>query len=121
MALVTEDMLVMLRQYAYSGLVTDVQIKKRVRGDNEYGDSEETWPTVNSTVKGWLRQMNDPAILESLGLAGAVGVFRLEMPVGSDVASGDQVVIGPGIYTVENTNTEDTLQVFLEAYVRKIE
>lgn len=116
--LVTEEMLDTLRTFAYPGLQTPVAILRRQAVTaNPYGDDTEDWVEVSDTF-GWFRQMNDPYIAAANGVAAITGIFRLELPVGTDVAPGDMVGVEGQTYMVENTNVEDTLQVFLEVYVR---
>jgi hypothetical protein len=115
--LVTDEMYVALRGFAYQGLQTPVSILRREVVENPYGDDSEVWAEESSTW-GWIRQMNDPSIVAQNGVAQTTGVFRLELPVGTDVRPGDMVGVEGATYMVENTSVEDTVQVFLEVYIR---
>lgn len=119
--LVTDEMLETLRGFAYQGLQTEVHILRReIVADGPYGDGGEEW-VEESTTFGWIHQMNNPFIQAQAGVASVTGVFRLELPIGTDIAIADMVGVEGATYTVENTNTEDTLKVFLEAYIRRVE
>lgn len=115
--LVTPGMLTALRGFAYAGLQTEVHILRRQTMSNPYGDDSEAWVETAQTW-GWFKQMNDPYIREEVGVASTTGVFRLELPVGIELDVGDMVGVEGAEYMVENTSVEDTVQVFLEAYVR---
>lgn len=116
--LVTPAMLETLRGFAYKGLQTEVHVLRRLPvASNPYGDDTEAWVETTTTF-GWIRQMNDPYIREGSGIASITGIFRLELPVDTEVVPGDMVGVEGQTYMVENTNVEDTLKVFLEAYVR---
>jgi head-tail adaptor len=118
--LVTDEMYVALRGFAYQGLQTPVAILRREVIANPYGDDTEVWVEEADTW-GWIRQMNDPNIVAQSGVAQTTGVFRLELPVGIDVRAGDMVGVEGQTYMVENTSVEDTVQVFLEVYIRVTE
>jgi head-tail adaptor len=118
--LVTDEMYGALREFAYQGLQTPVSILRREVIENPYGDSAEEWVDQGETWS-WIRQMNDPSITERGGIAQTTGVFRVELPVGADVRVGDMIGAEGETYMVENTSTEDTVQVFLEVYARKTE
>lgn len=122
---ITAETLAVLRQVAQNviadDLKTEVTILHRARSsENAYGTSAETFTPTNTYV-GWLVGIKASDLDARGGLAIATQEFELRLPVTAIVETGDQVEIGGAIYTVQNTNNEDTLPVFMEATLRRVE
>jgi hypothetical protein len=102
-------------------LKTEVTVLRRTRAaENDYGTSAETW-TADQTYLGWLENMKSRDLSISGGLVTNSEEFELRLPIDAIVSPGDRVLIGGVLFTVQNTNNEDTLPVFMEAIVRRVE
>lgn len=122
MPLVSTGQLTSLRSVIESGMVTDVTIYHRVAADNVYGDDQtETWPGTGTTVKGWLRTVPEGTIDVVSGVQADVSLYRLFLPVGTNVKNNDRVKIGGDSYVVTDTNKESTYQVALKCSLRRAE
>ena len=104
-----------------SGMVTPVTIKRETTGAGPYGDDVATF-AVLSTVNGWLFSEPSPVITMVNGVQQAlVNTYRLFLPVGTDIQSGDQVVIEGNSFTVSDTNAESTWLPLLRVSLRRLE
>jgi hypothetical protein len=102
-------------------LKTEVTVLRRTRAaENAYGTSAETW-TADQTYLGWLENMKSRDLAISGGQVANSEEFELRLPIDAIVSPGDRVLIGGVLFTVQNTNNEDTLPVFMEAIVRRVE
>lgn len=120
MSLVSTAQLTQLRAVAYRGLDTPVTIQRRTAIETD-ADVAYTWATVTTTL-GWLRMMNKPHVVAQFGyIAGATNIFRLHLRHDVDVQPEDRVVIGDTTYEIQDSNQEDTIQVFRTLVVRSIE
>ena len=121
---ITPETLEFIQQVA-AGIITDdlktqVTVMRRSRSaENAYGTSAETW-TSDQTYLGWLVEKSAADLTRQGTLAGGVNEFELRLPLDAVIEPGDRVVIGSAIYTVQNTNNEDTLPVFMEATLRRV-
>jgi hypothetical protein len=84
-----------------------------------YGSST-TYPTTpSSTVNGWLvgqwAHDRDPDV----GDLNAVTMYRLRLPVGTDIESADQVVIKGHTYAVIDAGKEQTWPEWLTCTLRR--
>jgi hypothetical protein len=114
---------------SYRGLVghtfqTDIEVWKRDANPapeaNVYGDDGETWAYAE-TVSGWVFSVPTPAIEVYAGRMGLLNTYRLFLPVGTDVASGDQVVAEGQRFVVSDTVKESTWLPLLRCSLRTIE
>jgi hypothetical protein len=121
MALVSNAELASLRGVIEMGMVATVTILKRQTADNVYGDDQtETW-VAGSAVKGWLRTVPEGTIDVVSGVQADVAIYRLFVPVGTDIANNDKVRIESRDYIVTDTNKESTYQVALKCSLRRAE
>lgn len=122
MALVTDSQMASLRTVIESGMVTEVTIFNRNRADNAYGDEQtETWPGDGVVVQGWLRTVPEGTIDVVSGVMADVAIFRLFVPVGTNVNNGDRVDIDGRRFIVTDTNKESTYQTALKCSLRRAE
>jgi hypothetical protein len=102
-------------------MVTDVTILKRSQADNAFEDSASGWPTTGETVKGWLRTVPEGTTDVLSGIMADVSMYRLFLPVGTDINNGDRVLIDGRNFAVIDTNKESTYQVVLKCSLRRVE
>jgi hypothetical protein len=122
MALISASEMAALRGVAEAGMTTNVMILARTTTRTDDG-SKDTWATSGPVVQGWLYEMTSPgaAIGVISGEMGLASLFRLLLPVGTVVQSGDHVLIGGATYVVEHTNSDNTHLPVLNLAVRKLE
>ena len=113
----------------FQGLVghsfqTDIDIWRRDKNSdpdaNTYGDDGETW-TYAETVSGWVFSVPTPAIEVYAGRMGLLNTYRLFLPVGTEIESGDRVVAEGGNYVVSDTVKESTWLPILRCSLRRID
>ena len=113
------------------GMASDVIIKKAVPTSNSsdpnnvYGDDAQTFVEETSytgvTVQGWLSHKNSPVIGETGGKMAIWMTYKLYLPVGTDVVSGDRVSIGGQDYIVSDTTAGHTWLPWLSVSLRRVE
>jgi hypothetical protein len=121
----TDDELDSVRELALPGMTSPVTIKRRsVNPDNDpsqiYGTTSESF-TVTETVGGWLFSTPSPVITIVGGEMALVNTYRLFLPVGTAVTSGDRVVIGGSEFIVSDTTEESTWLALLRCSLRRVE
>lgn len=122
MPLVTTTELEALRGVIESGMETTVTILRRTSSDNPYGDDQtDAYTPQSATVKGWLRTVPEGTIDVVSGVMADVSIYRLFVPVGTDIRNGDRLMIEGRRYTVTDTNKESTYQVALKCSLRRLE
>ena len=125
--LVTDGQVAALRSVAERGLKDDVTIFKRTRvtdendPNNVYGDDYETWVESSTTVKGWLFSSPTPTIETMDGRMALLNTYRLFLPVGTDVSSGDRVSCNGHDFIVSDLVNESTWLPVLRCSLRKAE
>ena len=124
--LVTDAQVAALRSVAERGLKDTVTVYRRTAlaesdPDNIYGDDTETWVAQSPTVKGWLFSTPSPSIDEFNGRMALVNTYRLFLPVGTEVESGDQVDINGHRFVVSDTVEESTWLPILRCSLRRAE
>lgn len=117
--LVSDTQIAQLRTVAYRGLDTSVTIQRRTATEGP-ADVVYTWATV-TTAKGWLRAMNKPEVDLQVRYAGVTNVYRLHLRHDVDIRPEDRVLVGSETYEVQDTNAENTIQIFRTATLRRIE
>jgi hypothetical protein len=122
--LVTDAQMLSLRAIAERGMKDDVTISTRTRITDEdddanvYGDDGETW-TVTATVKGWLYSAPSPTI-DTLDMRMALtNTYRLFLPVGTVIETGDRVEIDGRQFIVSDTVGESTWLPLLRVSLRR--
>lgn len=122
MALISASGLDAIRAVAESGMTGTCSVKRRTTGETANGQ-ESTYATVASGIACWVREMTP--VSTTLGaISGAVGVsefFSIRVATGTDIRSGDQIVIGTKVYSVEHTSADSTYAPWLDCAVRLIE
>lgn len=116
--LVSPAQLAGLRAVGARGFDTEVIIMRTLQTETPFG-SDDVWATVD-IVDGWLREMSNTKVGETVYVLSSTGTYRLHLPVGTDIVSGDEVIVDDGTYSVQNVNTENTLKVFTTAQLRKV-
>lgn len=120
MKLVSDTAMASLRSVAELGMVTPVTIYDLVNTETANG-SESTWVARPSSVDGWLHSTPTPMITVISGMQGIVNTYRLFLPVGTDIHTGDRVSIGGSFYTVSDTTAESTWLPLLTVSLRRME
>ena len=120
-----------IRSLAQIGMQSDVTIQKRTPITDEsdpaniYGDDgvvhTTVVPTSGVSVKGWLYSQVSPVITVVGGKMALVNTYRLFLPVGTDIDSGDHVVIGNNEFIVSDTTAESTWLPLLNVSLRRVE
>lgn len=127
----TSNELANIRSLAEMGMQSDVIIKKRTPITSEsdpaniYGDDGVTHVESNiyseANVKGWLYSQPSPVITVVGGVMALVNTYRLFVPVGTNIESGDHVVIGSNEFIVSDTVAESTWLPLLNVSLRRAE
>lgn len=126
---ITDKQMEQLRELAKLGMQTTVTIYTRSEGTpaagNDYGDDildyDVTSETRRGEVKGWL--YSEPAQVQDVdtGMIVTTTTYRLLLPVGTEIETGDRVVIGSDEFTVSDTDAESTWLPMLTCNLRKRE
>ncbi len=120
---INSETLAYLQQVAHDVIVedlkTEVTVMRRAKAENIYGTSEDY--TVGGTYLGWLVEQGNPLLKEAQDLAGVATTFELRLPLEAIIDPGDQVSIGGDLFVVQNTNNDNTLPIFMEATLRRVE
>jgi len=127
----TTNELANLRSLAEMGMQSDVTIKKRTpitsesAPENVYGDDGVTHVESaiysEANVKGWLYSTPSPVITVVGGVMALVNTYRLFVPVGTNIESGDHVVIDGNEFIVSDTVAESTWLPLLNVSLRRAE
>ena len=120
MSLLSDSAMAALREVAELGMVTDVTILDLVNSESATG-STSTWVARPATVRGWLHSEVSPVITLVSGKQVLVNTYRLFLPVGTDIATGDRVLIGGERFVVSDTTGESTWQAMLTVSLRRVE
>lgn len=128
----TENQMKRVRDLAMLGMITPVTIERRSEGPippgGDYGDDFLSYDLTNETrrfqVKGWFQSTPTPVQQVDTGQIVTVNTYRLFLPVGTDVRTGDHVhvAINPiDDYTVSDTTAEGSWLPLLTCSLRKKE
>jgi hypothetical protein len=122
-SLVSVDEIAAIRAVAESGMETPVAVYRRTTVQTDDGQESVYLGTPNFTINGWLTEMTaqGSGINVLAGLVGVVETHRLMVPVGTDIRSGDKVVIQGVSYLVQHPSTGDTYAAVLTCWLRSIE
>jgi hypothetical protein len=119
-----------LRESVAPGLQTEVHIKKRrLLADDDassvYGDDAEVWEDPlndwDYTVMGWLWSSPSPVLTVVGGVTVLLNTYRLSVPVGTDIDSGDRVYLEGKQFIVSDTVAESTWLAVLRVSLRRVE
>ena len=120
MPFVSAGQLAALRSVAYRGLDTPFEVYRRQRTESPYG-TQDSWVKVAEGLC-WLRMMNQPkTTTHADDSEGALTVYRMHTDVAITVQFGDRIRIGGADYETQDTNDDDTIQVFRTLILRRIQ
>lgn len=118
--LVSQSEIESLREYALTGMQTEIQIFRKVSVAGDYGDDEESFSsTPDAVVMGWFRNAPNLNLTDEMGALQQIDDGRLFVPVGTDISRGDKVVIEGNAWSVIDTSEESTYKVLLRASLRR--
>ncbi len=101
-------------------LKTEVTIMRRQRAaETPYGLSDEEF-TDGGTYMAWVVDARKFDLDKLGGLAGVIDELEVRLPIEAIVESGDQVIVGGTAFTVQSTNNEHTLPMFMKAWIRRV-
>jgi len=101
-------------------MTTPVVVMRETIIEGAEGDDVSVYATVGFP-SGWLSSRTTPVITIVGGIQALVNTYRLYLPVGTDIESGDQAIIESRTFTVSDTTAESTLQPMLEVSLRRAE
>ncbi len=121
MTLISATEIAALRGVVESGMESTVVIKRLTTSEADFGDA--TAFTTVATVKGWLREITTVAagIGEVGGVTAVAETHRLFVPVGTDLRSGDIVLVNGESFRVQHTDASSTYLTHLTAILRRSE
>ena len=126
--LISDKQLEEIRKLPVLGMQTTVSIHARSTATppaDDYGDDYLSYDLTNETrrgeVKGWF--YSTPAQTQDVdtGMVVTTTTYRLLLPVGTVIYTGDHVVVGTDEYTVSDTDAEGTWLPMLTCNLRKRE
>ena len=125
----TATQLERLRDIAKLGMTTPITIERRSEGSppagGDYGDDylayAETSESRKTEVKGWFYSTPTEMFSTDTGAVITANTYRLFVPVGTDIAPGDDVKVGADEYTVVDTTAEGTWLPLLTCNLRRRE
>ena len=122
MPLVSDSQMAALRNLANKGLDTAYTVWRRTRAETVYG-MEDGEPTQVYEGVCWLRMMNQPFISEGTGMKSTqMSRYRMHTTRDADIAVDDEIrVSDQENYIVQDVNTDDTVQIFRTAILRRVE
>lgn len=122
MTLISPSELAAIQSLAESGMAATATVLRRVTVQTDNGQ-ESQWATVGTDMACWIKQITGDA--STLGsIAGGVGIAQLvniRFAAGSDVLTGDRVVVGATTYDAQAANDSDTYPAYLEMACRVID
>jgi len=126
MTLISDRQMAAIRDLAKKGMVTSVDIYRRdatvPTGSDDYGDNVEYNQTSESrrtTVQGWLYTVpaTEPGV--NVGAVVTTQTWALRVPVGTEVAVGDRVVVGSDDFYVTGLDDVKTLVPYITCNLRR--
>jgi hypothetical protein len=123
MPLVTPSQMNALSKVVEEGMITDVTIINHSTSDSPYSDDEYVSETESNrqTVKGWLREVPAGTIDVVSGVMANMGMYRLFLPIGTQIENGDRVIVNGEQWVVQDTNADTTYQVTLRVSLARAE
>jgi hypothetical protein len=125
MSLLTAKQMASIQRMGEQSFKIDVVIQHKLPFEkddsNPMGDSELTYKTTTTTVKGWLVPNSSRDF--SMGVAQVLteGDFRLRVPAGTDIEPQDRVTIDGKDYAVSESTTEQTWPEWITVRLRRIQ
>jgi len=123
MALISDAELLAIQDLAESGMISTVAVYKQTIVTTDDGQ-KTTYPSMPSfSVAGWLfNQTGTGGTISVLdGGGGIAQQIRLIVPVGTNIISGDKIVVSGETYFCQYTTAGDTYPPFMRVYLRTIE
>jgi len=117
--LISDSEMAGLRGVAEQGMQTPVAIWRRTTVQTDDGRSDAY--AFSSNAMGWLYSTPSPVITEVSGEMALVNTYRLFVPVGTDILSGDHAIIGAQTFIVSDTTGESTWLPLLRCSLRLAE
>lgn len=129
MNLISSNQLGAIQRVSERGMSTEVEIFRRGPADlpppqDDYGDDveyEETTESTTTVVRGWLRSIPTQEQDVDSGAIVTTNSWVLRVPVGTDIQTGDEVRIDGSEYTVQGTDSDNTLLPFITCDLRRRE
>ena len=118
--MISQSEIAALQGFAELQMDTEVAVMRQTVIEGPEGDDVSVFATVGF-VNGWLSSRPSPVITEIGGIQALENTYSLYLPVGSDIESGDQAIVGSRTFTVSDTTAESTLQPMLEVSLRRAE
>jgi hypothetical protein len=119
--LITASELGALQEIAELGMVDEVVIATRTISGGLEGDNDVDY-TASITVKGWLFEQPASPNGDVVGGVEAIATaYRLYLPVGTPIETGDRVYKDGAEYEVLGINAENTYQPVLRVSLRRAE
>ena len=126
MTLITTKQMEAIRAMAQKGMISTVEIYRRdavvPTGSNDYGDNveyNETTESRRATVQGWLYtasatgpEVDNAAIVTDQ-------MWALRLPIGTEIATGDRVVVDGSDFYVVSTDKVKTYAPYITANLRR--
>ena len=123
MTLISPSELAAIQDLGLSGLTSTCTVYHRSTEVTANGQ-QNIW-TAGATIPCWVYEITPTTVMLGTidGAASLSQVFHVRVPMGSNVDSGDQLVLStfPGnTYIVQNTNNDGTYPVWLDCAVRRV-
>lgn len=122
--LLSASQLANIQKVGERGLQTDVTIRNRSAAakdpSNPNGDMDVGYGTAFS-VKAWVAPFIDPNFVSEGGAIVSVGDFKLRVPVGTEIHTGDEVTIAGDVYSVVDSNFELTWPEWTTARITRLQ
>lgn len=125
MSLLTTSQLAAIQKVGEEGMTATVSIFPAVYDsgldddDHPHGSDLNYATTASATVKGWLVGRWDNARGADVGDIDTTTVYRLRIPVGTDIEPGWNVQISGNQYAVIDAGTDQTWPEWLTCIVRR--
>ena len=114
--LVSDAEMAGLRAVAEQGMQTSGSVYRRATVQTD--DGQQSQYTLNGTIMGWLYSTPSPVLTMVSGEVALVNTYRWFCPVGTDILSGDHLVIGSNTFIVSDTTSESTWLPLLRCSLR---
>lgn len=123
MTLISPAELAAIQEIGLSGLTSSCTVYKRET--QATADGQQNMWVAGPTVPCWVYEITPTTVvLDPVdGAASLAQIFHVRVPMGTDVGSGDRLVLSsfPGsTYIVQNTNNDGTYPVWLDCAVRRL-
>lgn len=123
MSLISASEMAALRGVAESGMISICSIYYRTVTETDNGLVSGYAATADATSECWLTEFTpDSAMIGAIDGAAAIGeLFRLRLPVGTTIHSGDKIIVSNASYYVQHHDAENSYLPWVTCAVRKVE